>query len=90
MNNGNHNATGKPSVVNYRKLRARKAYLGLTNADLAEKAGVCERTVSLFLNGDDTVRPETQDAIALALGFRRTIDFEPLQTDRDFADAVSG
>lgn len=89
MNNGAHNATGKPSVMNWRKLQARKAYLGLTNGDLAKAAGVCEKTVTLFMNGKDAVRPEIQDAIAQALGMRRIIDFEPIEVDRGFADAIS-
>jgi len=89
MENGNHTVTARPSVMNYRKLQARKAYLGLTNAQIAEEAGVCEKTVSVFLNGDDAVRPDIQDAIARALGMRRTIDFELIQTDRDFAVAVA-
>jgi hypothetical protein len=89
MNNGNYNeTTAQPSVMNWRKLQARKAYLGLTNAQLAEAAGVCEKTVSVFLNGDDAVRPEIQDAITRALRMRRFIDFEPLEADRGFADAV--
>lgn len=82
MNNGNG---AKPSAMNWRKLQARKAYLGLTNAQLAEAANVCEVTVSKFMNGDDGVRPDIQDAIAGALGMRRTIDFELIETDRDFA-----
>lgn len=88
MNNGNHDGA-KSSAMNWRKLQARKAYLGLTNAQIAEAAGVCERTVSVFLNGDDAVRPEIQDAIARALGMRRMIDFEPIETDRAFSDVVS-
>lgn len=89
MNYGDHNGTAKPSVMNWRKLQARKAYLGLTNAQLAEAADVCEKTVSVFLNGDDCVRPEIQDAIARALRMRRFIDFEPLEADEGFADAVA-
>lgn len=85
----NNCADSKPSVMNFRKLQARKAYLGLTNGDLAKAAGVCEVTVSKFLNGDDAVRPDIQDAIARALGLRRQIDFELLETDRDFAAAVA-
>jgi hypothetical protein len=75
--------------MNWRKLQARKAYLGMTNAQLAAAAKVCEVTVSKFMNGDDGVRPEIQDAIARALGMRRLIDFELIQTDRDFAAAVA-
>jgi transcriptional regulator with XRE-family HTH domain len=89
MDNGNQNETAKPSVMNWRKLQARKAYLGLTNGDLAKAANVCEVTVSKFMNGDDGVRPDIQDAIARALGMRRLIDFEPINTDRDFAAAVA-
>ena len=81
--------TEKPSVMNWRKLQARKVYLGLSNAQLAEAAGVCERTVSIFMNGEDAVRPETQDAIVRALGMRRVIDFELVENDRDFAVAVT-
>lgn len=82
MNNG---TTVRPSVMNWRKLQARKAYLGLTNAQLAEAAGVGQDTVSAYLNGNDAVRPQIQDAIARALGMRRMIDFELIETDRDFA-----
>jgi DNA-binding Xre family transcriptional regulator len=73
------------SVMNWRLLQARKAYLRLTNAQLAEVAGVTEITVSKFINGDDAVRPEIQDAICAALGLRRMIDFELVESDRDFA-----
>lgn len=82
MNNGNGT---RPSVMNWRKLQARKAYLGLTNAQLAEAANVSEITVSKFMNGDAAVRPEIQNAIAGALGMRRIIDFELVEVDRDFA-----
>ena len=88
MENGNHTVTARPSVMNYRKLQARKAYLGLTNAQIAEEAGVCEKTVSVFLNGDDAVRPDIQDAITRVLQMRRFIDFEPLEADRGFSDVV--
>lgn len=47
------------------------------------------KTVSAFLDGDDAVRLEIQDAIAKALKLRRTIDFEPLEIDRGFADTVA-
>jgi hypothetical protein len=88
MNNGDQIIAVKPSVMNWRKLKARKAYLGLTVAQIAEKAGVCEKTVSLFLNGDDAVRPEIQDAITRVLQMRRVIDFELIEADRGFSDAV--
>src|SRR5690349_5897657 len=78
----------KASVMNWRKLQARKAYLGLTNAQLAAATGLCEVTVSKFMNGDDAVRPEAQDKIARALGMRRIVDFELIEGDRDFAGVV--
>lgn len=91
MNNGNHNgAAVRPSVMNYRKLRSRKSYLGLTNADIAKAVGVTVETVGAFLNGDDGVRPANQDAIARVLRMRRIIDFEPIEISRDFAETVAG
>jgi transcriptional regulator with XRE-family HTH domain len=78
----------KTSVMNWRILQARKALLQLTNADLAKAAGVCEVTVSKFMNGDDAVRPDIQDAIAGALGMRRIIDFKTIENDQAFADVV--
>jgi transcriptional regulator with XRE-family HTH domain len=79
----------KTSPMKWRKLQARKALLGLTNAQLAEAAGVCEKTVSVWLNGDDAVSPEIQDALAQALGLRRVIDFEPVEADRDFDQIIA-
>lgn len=97
MNNGNHNhdrngaaATAQPSVMRYRKLLSRKSYFGLKNADIARAAKVCVVTVSRFLNGDDGVRPEIQDAIVGVLRMRRVVDFEPVEIDRGFADTVAG
>jgi transcriptional regulator with XRE-family HTH domain len=81
-------AVNKPSVMNWRILQARKALLQLTNADLARAAGVCEVTVSKFMNGDDAVRPDIQDAIAGALGMRRIIDFKTIENDQAFAEVV--
>lgn len=88
MNNGTHNTEARPSVVNFRLLQARKSYLGKTNGDIARAVGVSEKTVSAFLNGDDAVRPEIQDAIARELNLRRRIDFEPLEIDPGFACAI--
>jgi hypothetical protein len=91
MDNGNHNVTTvQPSVMKYRKLLSRKSYFGLKNSDIAKAVGVCEKTVSVFLNGDDAVRPEIQDAIARVLRMRRVIDFEPIEISRDFAETVAG
>jgi|SRR5882672_4561472 len=89
MNNGNHNgATAQPSTVRYRKLLSRKSHFGLKNADIAKAAGVCEVTVSRFLNGDEAIRPEIQNAITRVLKLRRIVDFEPIETDRGFAQMI--
>ena len=91
MNNGNYNTvTARPSAINHRKLRSRRSYLGLTNAQIAQAAGASIDTVSAFLNGDETVRPNKQDAITRALKLRRVVDFEPIEIDRGFAETVAG
>lgn len=82
--------TVQPSTINYRKLRSRKSYLGLTNAQIAAVAQVSEKTVSTYLNGHDGIRPDYQDKIVGALKMRRVVDFEPLEIDRGFADTVAG
>lgn len=93
MNNANHSgavATARPSTINYRKLRSRRSYLGLTNAQIAKAAGVSVDTVSAFMNGDETVRPSAQNAITRVLKMHRVVDFETLEVDRGFAETVAG
>jgi len=74
---------------NFRKLKARRALLGLVNAQIAEMAGCHEDTVSRFLNGRN-VRPATAEAICAALGMARVINFAPAAPDREFEDVISG
>jgi hypothetical protein len=80
--------TINPSIVNYRKLKSRRSYLGLTNGQIARAAKVTPVTVSRFLNGDE-VRPEIQEAIVSVLKMRRVVDFETIEMDRNFAATVA-
>lgn len=50
------------------QLRARRATLGLTQAELADLAGVAERSVRAVEAGKPTVRLDTLSAVAGALG----------------------
>ena len=70
-------------VINYRKLKARKAYLELSNMDLIQRAGMGSRTVSAFLNGAKTLNLQTIERLAAELGLRVIVDFQPIEQKTD-------
>lgn len=65
------------SVINYRELRAQKARLGLTNADIIEMTNTSTDSVSAVMNGAETVNLQTLIKIADALSLNVRIEFEP-------------
>ena len=65
-------------IIDYRTLRARKAYLGLRNEDLINATGCSSATVSAFLAGDERMKLESVVRLAAALGLKPRITFEPV------------
>lgn len=53
-----------------RQFRARRRALGLTQSDVADLAGVAQRTVSLLETGGADTRLDTAGAVASVLGLR--------------------
>jgi hypothetical protein len=69
------------SVIDWRTLRARKAYLGLYNEDMARAAGCSMPTVTAFLAGDEEMKPGKIISLAAALGLRVKVTFEVIEDD---------
>ncbi len=69
----------RASIINYRKLRAQRAYLGLYIEDIAKSTGSSTATVCAFLQGREGLNLQTIISLAAALGLRPVIDFEPLE-----------
>jgi transcriptional regulator with XRE-family HTH domain len=66
----------KPSVIDYRALQARKAYLGLTHEELAAQARCGVGTVTALINGDETLRLATIIKLATHLKLRVRVEFD--------------
>jgi hypothetical protein len=73
------------SIVDWRTLRARKAYLGLRNEDLMRAADGSSRTVSAFLAGDEKMNLDTIIRLATVLGLSVKITFEVVKDGVDEA-----
>jgi hypothetical protein len=73
--------TPKPTFIDYRTLRARKAYLGLRNEDLMRATGCSPRTVSAFLAGNEKMNLEKIVVLAAELGLKPRVTFELLEGD---------
>lgn len=65
-------------VIHYEKLRAEKAYRGLTYTDIAAAAGKSQQTLAEILTGRGSVNLQSLHAVAAALGLGVVIDFVPL------------
>lgn len=67
------------SVIDYRELRARKAWLGLRNEDLTRQTGASNETLSRVLSGKENVTLGSVIKIAAALNLRPRVTFEPIE-----------
>lgn len=74
-----------PLVIHFQKLRAQKAYRGLTYEQIRRAAGKSQQTLADVLagRGDSTLQSLT--AVASALGMGVVIDFVPLDPPADLA-----
>ena len=71
------------SIVNYRKLRARKGELGIYSKDLVERTGISWPTVTGFFNGSETLNLGTIKKLAEQLGLEVIVDFRPIKTESE-------
>ncbi len=63
-----HEVVGLVVKYEYPLIRAWREYLGLTQAEVAQRAGITQAALSQMENGDKKLRKATREKVAKAMG----------------------